>query len=163
MAGALLYLAFPVLALELLPDPTRPAVDTSTAAISGAGVVASGVGATESAQVSTRGGLQSVILSPQYRAAVINGQTVSIGEKVGDATLVEVRERSVVLQGAQGKRVMELFPGVYLVKTQPIGQKAKADKPEKALPVKNKKKKKHSKKISETANSGQNKDEREGK
>lgn len=89
---------------EGLPDPTRPAID-----LGGSGV---GAAPTEPAQQ----GLQSVIISPRHQAAIINGQTVSVGDKVGDARLVEVRENSVVLQGPRGRRVMELFPGVNMKK-----------------------------------------------
>ena len=63
-------------------------------------------------------GLQSIIISPQYRAAIINGETVSMGDKSGDSRLVEVRENSVVLQNAQGRRVLELFPKVSIKKNE---------------------------------------------
>jgi hypothetical protein len=59
-------------------------------------------------------GLQSVIISPQRRAAIINGEMIVLGGKIGDATLVEVNQSNVVLQGTQGNRVMELFPGVHI-------------------------------------------------
>lgn len=117
MTGLLLCVAWPALALESLPDPTRPAVGMH-APSSGAGVRAdsSEGGATEVVQTPVKAGLQSVIISPQHRAAIINGTMVELGGKVGDAKLVEVRENSVVLQDAQGKHVMELFPGVSLNK-----------------------------------------------
>jgi hypothetical protein len=37
---------------------------------------------------------------------------------VGDSTLVEVHESRVVLKSAQGRRVMELFPGVRMNKRE---------------------------------------------
>jgi MSHA biogenesis protein MshK len=95
-------------AAELLPDPTRPSIDLNS---SGAG---SGVDAAPVEEVSH--GLQSIIISTQYRAAIINGETVSLGGKSGDSRLVEVRESSVVLQNAQGRRVLELFPKVNIKK-----------------------------------------------
>jgi hypothetical protein len=58
-----------------------------------------------------------------------------LGGKVGDATLVEVRESSVVLQNTQGRHVMELFPGVHLNKAELEHQ----DKKEQSQPTKNKK------------------------
>ena len=67
--------------------------------------------------------MQSIIISPQYRAAIINGETVSLGGKYGDSRLVEVRENSVVLQNAQGRRVMELFPKVSIKKNETAQQK----------------------------------------
>ena len=35
---------------------------------------------------------------------------------------MEVRENSIVLQGPQGKRVMELFPGVHINNSEAIKQ-----------------------------------------
>lgn len=89
---------------ETLPDPTRPAIDLG----------ASGVDVAPVEPVPQ--GLQSVIIAPHHRAAIINGETVELGGKVGNARLVEVRENSVVLQGPQGRRVMELFPKVNIRK-----------------------------------------------
>jgi MSHA biogenesis protein MshK len=99
---------------ESLPDPTRPAIDLSA-------------GAGGEAQVSTvPKGLQSTIISPQYRAAIINGETVPLGGKSGDSRLVEVREGSVVLQNAQGRRVLELFPRVDIRQTETASRESSA-------------------------------------
>lgn len=109
LTGATLCIVFPALAAEILPDPTRPPNE----------ILSSGVttGKTRgAAPIPMHEGLQSIFISPQHRAAVIHGETVSLGEKIGGDTLVEVRETSVVLQGASGKRVIELFPEVYLNK-----------------------------------------------
>jgi hypothetical protein len=92
-------------AAEPLPDPTRPAIDLGV----GTG------GTAEAAPVeAVPQGLQSTIISPHYRAAIINGETVRLGGLSGDSRLIEVREGSVVLQNAQGRRVMELFPKVRI-------------------------------------------------
>jgi MSHA biogenesis protein MshK len=106
-----------IAAAESLPDPTRPAIDLS----GGAG------GAADAAPVEAAPqGLQSTIISPQYRAAIINGETVRLGGKSGDSRLVEVRENSVVLQNAQGRRVMELFPKVSIRQIEEARQKSGA-------------------------------------
>jgi MSHA biogenesis protein MshK len=106
-----------IAAAESLPDPTRPAIDLS----GGAG------GAADAAPVETAPqGLQSTIISPEYRAAIINGKTVRLGGKVGDSRLIEVRENSVVLQNAQGRRVMELFPKVSIKQNEVAPQKSGA-------------------------------------
>lgn len=104
-----LWLAVAVMSsgAESLPDPTRPAA--------GAVAVAAGERA---APPAAQAGLQSVILSPQRRAAVINGVVVELGGVVGDSTLAEVHESRVVLKNAQGRRVMELFPGVRMYKRE---------------------------------------------
>ncbi|KAF0206190.1 MAG: hypothetical protein FD173_350 [Gallionellaceae bacterium] len=151
IAGWLLCLALPAhaIGIELLSDPTRPAIGISPASEAATG---------DTTQLPVKEGLQSVIISPQHRAAVINGITVELGGKVGDATLVEVRESSVVLQGAQGRRVLELFPGVRLKKAE-----AATPKEEKPAALKKKKETKNIK-ASEPASPGQNnKDERAGK
>jgi MSHA biogenesis protein MshK len=102
--------------IELLPDPTKPAVDLSSKG-SGTG----GAGSSDAAvPVVVKEVLQSVIISPQYRAAVINDETVILGGKFRGATLTEVRESSVLLVDAQGKRVLELFPGVRFSKVETV-------------------------------------------
>ena len=105
-------------AAEPLPDPTRPAIDLSADA-----------GGEEAPVAAVLKGLQSTIISPQYRAAIINGKTVRLGGKSGDSRLVEVREDSVVLQNAQGRRVMELFPRVSVRKNEAEPQGSRAEEP----------------------------------
>ena len=94
-----------------LPDPTRPAINLYSSG-KGGGAVAR--------RNAVKRGLQSVIISPQYRAAIINGKTVRLGDKYGNSRLVEVRENSVVLQNAQGRRVLELFPRVNIRKIEAL-------------------------------------------
>ena len=85
---------------EDLPDPTRPPAEISAGSGPAVGVV--------------NNGLQSIIISPNRHAAIINGHTVELGAKYGNSTLVEVNERGVVLLGKQGKRLLALFPDVQL-------------------------------------------------
>jgi MSHA biogenesis protein MshK len=106
-----------IAAAEPLLDPTRPAIDLSADAGGEAPVAAAPKG------------LQSIIISPQYRAAIINGETVRLGGKSGDSRLVEVRENSVVLQNARGRRVMELFPTVSIKKNVAEPQRNRAEEP----------------------------------
>jgi MSHA biogenesis protein MshK len=102
------------LAADPLPDPTRPAIDLNDTGSGGAVV--------EVAPEEASRGLQSIIISPQYRAAIINGETVQLGDKAGDSRLVEVRENSVVLENSQGRRVVELFPKVNIKKNETAQQ-----------------------------------------
>ena len=88
-------------AAEALPDPTRMPTEVS------APVSEEGAAAPDS-------GLQSIIIAPGRRAAIINGQTIEQGGKYGDARLIKVNENSVVLRGPQGKQVLRLFPGVEI-------------------------------------------------
>jgi MSHA biogenesis protein MshK len=107
---------------EELPDPTRPAVDL------GGGQGGAATEAEMSAQ-RPKEGLQTIIIAPGHRLAVINGQTVPLGGSYAGAKLVEIREDSVVLQGAQGTKIMELFPKVNIRKNKSASQ-AGVSKPE---------------------------------
>jgi hypothetical protein len=79
-----------------LADPTRPAQARDT-------VTAPGTGGPV---------LQSVLIAPGRRLAVIDGQTVSLGGRFGTATLVAVTETGVVLKEGKETRHLQLFPGV---------------------------------------------------
>ena len=98
---ALLLLgAVPAISLaQILDDPTKPPSELGAGAVD-----------TETND------LQSIIFSPTRRAAIINGQTVELGEKAGDVRLIEVSEGGVVLQGAKGRQVLTLFPNVKINK-----------------------------------------------
>ena len=57
--------------------------------------------------------LQSVLIPSKGRPqAVIDGQQVGLGQHYGDARLVKVSEREVVLEGPQGIERLPLTPGV---------------------------------------------------
>jgi hypothetical protein len=86
---------------ENLPDPTRP----PALLLEPAG---------EAAPAEPGGGLvlQSVLIAPDRRAAVIGGRAVPLGAKVGAFTLSAVRETEVTLTGPEGSRTLRLFPGV---------------------------------------------------
>lgn len=103
---------------EDLPDPTRP-----PALISGVGTTPGAApvqGATESLPL----GLQSTIISESRRAAIIDGKTVELGAKHGNAQLIEVNEGSVVLRSAQTRRVLTLFPDVKMTQREIKAKKA---------------------------------------
>lgn len=85
-----------------LPDPTRPPVALSD----------SGQQAAEAAAPV----LQSVLISPSRRLAIIDGQTVRQGEKFGASRVVKITETEVVLRGGGGNgnttQILKLFPQV---------------------------------------------------
>jgi hypothetical protein len=56
--------------------------------------------------------LQSVLIFPDVRSAIINGEHVSLGEKIGGQRLVRVSETEVVLLDGGIRRTLKLFPGV---------------------------------------------------
>ena len=100
LIAALLLLPVAVSAQRITVDPTRPPAGFGT----GAG----------EAERDTGGGirLQTVMISPTQRAAIINGVMVRLGEKYGDAVLVGVAENGVVLKSGSGHQVLRLHPDV---------------------------------------------------
>jgi MSHA biogenesis protein MshK len=101
---------------EELHDPTRPPTDIYMPVVAG-----------EAAPLPA--GLQSIIISKTRRAAIIDGETVELGGKYGDAKLIEVNRGGVVLRGAQGRQVLTLFPDVKITATKvPAGNNSKSRK-----------------------------------
>ena len=95
---ALVMLSMPLASMGAasLPDPTRPP-DVSEA--------------TEGA--ATPSGLQAIVWrSHGGSVAVINGRTVAVGDKVGDARLVSLTATEAVLSGPNGKTTLKLAPAV---------------------------------------------------
>ena len=82
-------------------DPTRPPSGF-------------GVGGADVDGADTGGGmvLQSIMITPTSKAAIIGGVTVKLGEKYGDAVLVKVAESEVVLKSGATSQVLKLYPGV---------------------------------------------------
>jgi MSHA biogenesis protein MshK len=88
-------------AAQLPNDPTRPPPGYDTAPAAGSEV--EGTGAMT---------LQSVMISPTRKAAIISGVMVKLGEKYGDAVLIKVTENEVVLRSGNENQVLKLHPGV---------------------------------------------------
>lgn len=99
--------SIPSVAAEMLSDPTRPAV-----------VLVPGVGDLNMEDRTPPQGLQSVIMSRNHVAAIINGIEVEVGQKYDNAVLTEVNETCVVLMGPQGRQVMHMFPSVNMTKNE---------------------------------------------
>jgi hypothetical protein len=56
--------------------------------------------------------LQSVIISDTTRSAIISGEHVMLGGRIGPARLIKVSEAAVVLLTGDSRRTLKLFPGV---------------------------------------------------
>jgi MSHA biogenesis protein MshK len=80
-----------------LRDPTRPPamVESDAAQPAAAGPV-----------------LQSVLVSPTRRIAMIDGQALTTGDKFGDARVVKITENEVVLRNGHEVQTLKLFPQV---------------------------------------------------
>lgn len=56
--------------------------------------------------------LQSVSFAPGRRSAMINGQNVKAGSRVGQARVVSISETEVVLKTGNSLQTLKLFPDV---------------------------------------------------
>ncbi|HUL92939.1 MAG TPA: hypothetical protein VLV56_11370, partial [Burkholderiales bacterium] len=55
---------------------------------------------------------QVVIISSDRRQATINGRTVSLGGRYGDATLVRISDEEIVLEKAGSTEIIRLYSSV---------------------------------------------------
>ena len=83
---------------ETLPDPTRPPVEAGAA--------------TSTATTPSGPVLQSILISPHRKAAIIDGKTVLLGEKFEGGVLVGIGEGEVTVRMGSELRTLRLFPGV---------------------------------------------------
>jgi MSHA biogenesis protein MshK len=97
MLAAAATLAMASAGAQALTDPTRP---PNASAPAGA------------AQETGGPQLQSVLISPRRRLAIINGTMVSLGDMLGEAKVVKISETEVVLRKGEETEVLKLFPGV---------------------------------------------------
>ena len=81
-----------------LKDPMRPADYTDPTGVPAGGQA-------------TSSGLQLIKTSKSGRYAVIDGQTVKVGQKVGDSTLISLSDTAAVMKDAEGQRVtLRMYP-----------------------------------------------------
>jgi MSHA biogenesis protein MshK len=65
--------------------------------------------------------LQSVLISPARRLAVIDGRVVAIGGQVGGATVVAISETEVVLKKGDERETLKFHPGAQAgVQVRPV-------------------------------------------
>ena len=86
--GAALAACAPLAAAQALRDPTRPPVIFGR----------TGAGGNVSRTRDAEWVLQSVLLSPERRYAIINGEVLALGGSVAGAELVAIREGEVTLR-----------------------------------------------------------------
>jgi MSHA biogenesis protein MshK len=85
-----------------LNDPTRPP-----------GISPTGERAALDAEAPAPGPqLQSILISPHRKVAVISGQTVPLGGRFGDATLLTISATAVTLQRGAQRQTLRLLPEV---------------------------------------------------
>ena len=84
-----------------LSDPTRPPRQ----------ILGGGAGAAEPA--ANLSPAQIVIISTDRRQATINGRTVALGGRYGDATLVRISDEEIVLRRGDTTEVIKLYSSVH--------------------------------------------------
>ena len=100
--GAALAACAPLAAAQALRDPTRPPVFFG----------GTGDRGNVSRNRDAEWVLQSVLLSPERRYAIINGEVLALGGSVAGAELVAIREGEVTLRAGGVLRTVRLFPDV---------------------------------------------------
>ena len=101
---------------QVLNDPTRPPA---------------GISANDTSDGAAAGPvLQSVMITPTARTAIIGGETVKLGGKYGDARVIKITESEVVLRSANGTETLRMYPDVTMkpVKPAPAGSDRPAQK-----------------------------------
>jgi len=111
--GLLLIVALAALPAHAqgLNDPTRPPPE-----ILGGGAAPDATVGTSPAQV--------VVISRNRRQATINGRTVDLGGRYGNATLVGISDEEIVLQKPDSTEVIRLYSSVDRRKRQPSDRSA---------------------------------------
>ena len=107
---------------QIVTDPTRPPA---------------GISADVPDDTTPGNQLQSVMISPTRRAAIINGVMVELGEKYGDAVLMRVAEDEIVLRSGGSRQVLKLHPAVEKVdvaRSEPAAPAAAKSPPRTAKP-----------------------------
>ena len=95
---AISFFLLSLTAAAQVPDPTRPA-DMPLA---------------DGASMGADNGLQAIIMRPGKgrSTALIAGQTVHIGSKVGEQRVVKIDDNEVTVQGDKGREVLRLTPAI---------------------------------------------------
>jgi len=105
-----------------LTDPTRPPRE----------ILGGGAGAAEPA--ANLSPAQIVIISTDRRQATINGRTVALGGRYGDATLVQISDEEIVLRRGDTTEVIKLYSSVHRRKLAARNQTETAGRREEGTP-----------------------------
>jgi hypothetical protein len=103
---------------QALSDPTRP-----PQAWLAAQPKVAGAPSTEEQEASPQ--LQSLLIGPSRKYALIDGQLVGAGDTFRDARVVAVRPTEVVLRSKRGTQRLKLFPDVEKRPVKPVAADAR--------------------------------------
>lgn len=99
LAGGL-CISLAALAGNPLPDPTRPAYRSTEPGTTAPEVTYS---------------LQSILQSPDRALAIINGQRVTIGDRVGGARVITIRPGEVIVDFSGKRQTLHLNPSAQVI------------------------------------------------
>jgi hypothetical protein len=102
MFGIALLVLQSAASAEGLADPTRPP----------AGFNPASGGAKPAETALSPLVLESVLIHPDARTAIISGERVALGQKIRGLRLVRIADTEVVLLDGAERRTLKLFPGV---------------------------------------------------
>ena len=120
VCGVSLLAVMTVVHAEGLADPTRPPASVERPAAAGV------------AEDAAPTGLQTIIRGRDGKlGAIINGEYVVIGGRVGDARVVKIGEDSVTLKSATGLETLKLMPAVDMTSTTGAGKAGQKTSPKK--------------------------------
>jgi len=108
--AAMAVLVAPRALAQGLSDPTRPPRE----------ILGGSADAYEPAAGSSP--VQVVIISKNRRQATINGRTVNLGERYGNATVVRITDEEIVLQKPEATETIRLYSSVQRKKHWPAAQ-----------------------------------------
>lgn len=113
----------PLLA-QVMNDPTRPPASVLAGTAGDDGQAAGPL-------------LQSVMISPTERSAIISGERVKQGGTYGDARIIRITDNAVVLRSAGGMETLLLYPDVEIKPVRPaaVSTPRLARKPRKRRPA----------------------------
>jgi MSHA biogenesis protein MshK len=97
-------LGTPRVLAQALSDPTRPPRE----------IIGGSAGAYEPAGSSSPA--QVVIISKDRHQVTINGRTVNLGERYGNATVVRISDEEIVLQRPEATETIKLYSSVQRTK-----------------------------------------------
>jgi MSHA biogenesis protein MshK len=90
-------------AAQIMDDPTRPPV---------------GMLAPDAGTVSADPVLQSVMITPSGRSAIIGGERVRLGGKYGEARVISITESEVVLRSTNGTETLRMYPDITMKRVE---------------------------------------------
>jgi MSHA biogenesis protein MshK len=99
-------ISLPAAMAQVLNDPTRPPA---------------GIYSTDGAAGAVSGGpvLQSVMITPSERSAIIGGERIKLGGKYGEARVIKITENEVILRSANGTETLRMYPDVTMKQVEP--------------------------------------------